>query len=248
MALWHYCKALWKRWWALMSCAVFTGIGIYAAWYGKSNSWIVWVSCITTVIMFLVASFLAWNEEYKGRLIAETQLSDRRPKFVFTLGNVVWLYDKNVNKTVFFLIGGILNQGEPSVAISWSAKYMIGTNSEDMTSFHILGTYVVTLDNKKLSITTDDLLATKTYTKKLERGDQRTGRVLLTVDGDRTEQIKSLQYKIEVTCHDYLFTPYIAYYVPSSRPVDGLHYLATENVTPLQPVASPPQLPDGIRR
>src|SRR5450755_3941920 len=79
MALWLFVKALAKHWWALMSCAVFTGIGVVAACLGKSNSWVVWASCIAGAFLFVVASFQAWNEEHSGRTMAEAQLLDRRP-------------------------------------------------------------------------------------------------------------------------------------------------------------------------
>ena len=60
----HFVKAVTKHWWALMSCAVFTIIGIVAAASNRSNSWIVWVSGAAAVILLLVASFLAWRDKY----------------------------------------------------------------------------------------------------------------------------------------------------------------------------------------
>jgi hypothetical protein len=83
MELWLFLRALAKHWWALMSCAVFTLIGIFAAALGKSNSWIVSASLIAAVVLFGVACFLSWNDEHAGRVIAEATLHDERPKVMF---------------------------------------------------------------------------------------------------------------------------------------------------------------------
>jgi hypothetical protein len=56
--------ALWKYWWALMSCAVFTFIGLYALVRGKSNSWTITAILITAGLLLLWASFLAWKKEH----------------------------------------------------------------------------------------------------------------------------------------------------------------------------------------
>jgi integrase len=44
MEVLRFSKVLLKHWWALMSSAVFTGIGVYAAWRGKTNQWVVTAS------------------------------------------------------------------------------------------------------------------------------------------------------------------------------------------------------------
>jgi len=53
-----------KRWWALLSCAVFTVIGVYAAATNKANSWVVSTTVVAAVAMFIVASYLTWKEEH----------------------------------------------------------------------------------------------------------------------------------------------------------------------------------------
>jgi hypothetical protein len=85
MALLLFLKSMLKRWWALMSCAVFTGIGVYAAAESKSNTWIVWASSVAAIALFVVAAFLSWNEEHNARVQAETQLDDQRPRIMFGL-------------------------------------------------------------------------------------------------------------------------------------------------------------------
>ena len=68
-----------------MSCAVFTGIGIYAAAAGKSNGWIVSASTTAAIVLFLVAAFLAWNDEHQARNTAENRLQDEQPVILFGL-------------------------------------------------------------------------------------------------------------------------------------------------------------------
>ncbi len=60
----QFLKTLLGRWWALMSCAVFTFIGIWAAARGKSNKWIVEISLAATAFLLLVAAYRAWKDEY----------------------------------------------------------------------------------------------------------------------------------------------------------------------------------------
>src|ERR1700733_190415 len=66
MALLLYLKALWKHWWPLLSCAVFTVIGVYAAATNRSNTWGARVSVGAAFVLLLVASFLAWRDEHVG--------------------------------------------------------------------------------------------------------------------------------------------------------------------------------------
>ena len=57
-----------------MSCAVFTFIGLYGLLLQKSNGWIVGASFSAAVILFLVAAFLAWNDEHNARVKAESDV------------------------------------------------------------------------------------------------------------------------------------------------------------------------------
>jgi hypothetical protein len=59
-----FAVALWKRWWASMSCAIFTLLGIYVAATGRSSTWVVRTSFCLAVVLFFVAAFLAWREKH----------------------------------------------------------------------------------------------------------------------------------------------------------------------------------------
>jgi hypothetical protein len=71
MDLWVFAKALGRHWWALLSCAVFTGIGVYAALSGKGNQWVVLTSGVAALLLLIVAAYLAWKEEHQERLHSE---------------------------------------------------------------------------------------------------------------------------------------------------------------------------------
>ena len=51
-----------------MSCAAFTFLGVYVVANNKSNSWALGATFGMALFMLLVASFLAWRDEYKKRL------------------------------------------------------------------------------------------------------------------------------------------------------------------------------------
>jgi hypothetical protein len=66
VAIWEFIKALCKHWWAMMSSALLTLVGLYALWERKSNQWIVAASIGAALLFFVAAAFLAWNEERIG--------------------------------------------------------------------------------------------------------------------------------------------------------------------------------------
>ena len=81
-ALRLFLAAMEKRWWALLSCAAFTLLALYALATNQNNHWLLVASIIAALICFLVASFGAWKEQYDARLAAERRLHDGRPVFV----------------------------------------------------------------------------------------------------------------------------------------------------------------------
>jgi hypothetical protein len=65
MFIWIYIKAIGKHWWALMSCAVFTILGLYVAYANKSNHWMVRSIFGASLALLFVASIQAWCDEHK---------------------------------------------------------------------------------------------------------------------------------------------------------------------------------------
>jgi len=84
MTLLLYFKALCKHWWPLLSCAVFTVIGVYAAATNQSNSWVARASLGAAFLLLLVASFLAWRDEHVG-YEAEREKNKRAPEIAIEI-------------------------------------------------------------------------------------------------------------------------------------------------------------------
>lgn len=59
-----FLKGLLKRWWALMSCAAFTIVGVYAAAFNEAPDWIVRSSIALGVFFLLLGAFLTWRDTY----------------------------------------------------------------------------------------------------------------------------------------------------------------------------------------
>jgi hypothetical protein len=78
MALWLYLKAVVKHWWALMSCALFTLLGLYIAYANKSNDWTVRGILGLAVLLLLVACFLAWRDEHRKVVRLEKAIESKR--------------------------------------------------------------------------------------------------------------------------------------------------------------------------
>jgi hypothetical protein len=70
MVFWLFIKAVCKYWWALMSCAFFTLLGLYILHENKSNQWAVNATFILAGFCLFVACFLAWKDEHQS-LLAE---------------------------------------------------------------------------------------------------------------------------------------------------------------------------------
>ena len=59
-----FLRALLLHWWVLLSCALFTLLGIFVLGTGRSNLWAFWASLILAVCLLMVAAFFAWKDEY----------------------------------------------------------------------------------------------------------------------------------------------------------------------------------------
>jgi len=68
----EFCKAVLKHWWVLMSCAVFTLLGLYGAWANKSNAWVVRGILAAATCLLLWSCFLTWRDEWRNRTLLET--------------------------------------------------------------------------------------------------------------------------------------------------------------------------------
>lgn len=74
-----FCKAVWADWWARMSCAIFTLLGLYVAVANKSNDWIVRAIFAIAAALLFVACFVAWRDEYRKRISLEKSIAGSEP-------------------------------------------------------------------------------------------------------------------------------------------------------------------------
>jgi hypothetical protein len=171
------------------------------------------------------------------------------PQLVLSLGNVIWQYRREDNLTVFFISASVLNKGEPSVTLSWKATYKIGTISENMDIYHIMGNYSINVDKERLTFTNGDLVNLKTLETPIQKGQFIAGRLLLAVSGDRTSQVESIQHSIEIECEDYAGNKSTAKYKPDSKPPKTLltHYKEKRELIIEQPSLTAPQ-PEAATR
>jgi hypothetical protein len=81
MVIWLFFKAVGKYWWTLMSCAAFTFLGIAAAYFSKSNLWIVRGSFVLAGLFLLVGCFLAWSDEHRKVNTLQEQLAQAKEDY-----------------------------------------------------------------------------------------------------------------------------------------------------------------------
>jgi hypothetical protein len=78
----QFLAALLKRWWPLMSCAVFTALGLIAALSRRGNAWTIAGTGLFALAFLLYAAFGVWRDEH-GKLLEasskEHQLVSRAP-------------------------------------------------------------------------------------------------------------------------------------------------------------------------
>ncbi|HTV05307.1 MAG TPA: hypothetical protein VME86_08055 [Acidobacteriaceae bacterium] len=185
---------------------------------------------IAAALAFLFANWRAWITQYKRCLELETELNDRRAKFILLPTINLWKFDSRIDKTVFFFLCKIVNQGHPSVVLGYTATYRIGGHVEQMKSYHLTQPYEIEVGTDRLVIENKDLLTNKTMEEQIQRGSSVFGRLLFTLEGDRTAQIQAANFAVKFEYLDYLGTKFTADYVPDPEPIAQLIFHGKEKV------------------
>jgi hypothetical protein len=231
--------ALLKRWWALMGCAIFTVLAYLTARFNLTNDRVVrWIIALA-VVSFIMAPILAWWEENSKTTRLEELLNDRQAKFILLPHINLWRYDRAIDKTVFFLLCKLINQGHPSIVTGFSAVYHVGNGREAMISFHLTEPYVLSIGYEVITISSEDLLNNKTSENQVPRGGSVFGRLLFALEGDRTSQIRSAGFRIDIDGFDYLGTKFSATFSPDTKPLQQLIFHEKEKVQKLTPPSVP---------
>jgi hypothetical protein len=85
MLLLRFLNAVRKHWWPLMSCAVFTLLGMWVLYANKNNDWALRVTFSAAIFCLFWACFLAWRdkekefEELKSKLLKAEKSTSRQP-------------------------------------------------------------------------------------------------------------------------------------------------------------------------
>jgi len=66
----QYCRALGKKWWALMASAAFTVLAMYSGITHQSNTWVLVATGVISAVFIVFAGFGVWNDM---RLVAEAE-------------------------------------------------------------------------------------------------------------------------------------------------------------------------------
>lgn len=88
-----FATAITKHWWALMSCAAFTGLAVYVAATNKGNGWVVGGSAILAVLFFLLAAYRTWRDEhdkYTSQVARNLRPDIRGEAFNFSGSGIHW--------------------------------------------------------------------------------------------------------------------------------------------------------------
>ena len=162
---------------------------------------------------------LFWVIEHNGRSTAEEKLEDRKPNLDLSIESAIWVYEKESNQTVFVLASYLLNRGEPTIAMSWTAKYQCGEKTENMAGSYLRDSYHILVGKDQLTLTNENLLSPQVFIKRLEKGEGKMGRILFTVPGNRLNEIATAKWRIAVQCKDFEGTFCSAEYGPSGVPL-----------------------------
>lgn len=57
---------MFRYWWAYMSCAAFTFLGIWATFANKSRNWVLWGSLALGIAFLLFAAYKVWAKEHQS--------------------------------------------------------------------------------------------------------------------------------------------------------------------------------------
>lgn len=84
MYFFEFGRAVFRHWWALMSCAIFTLLGAYVFYADKSNKWALWATGGMAIFCLLVACYLAWRDEH----IQVVKYAENRPKLALEINSL----------------------------------------------------------------------------------------------------------------------------------------------------------------
>lgn len=106
---------LFRKLWALLSCAAFTAIGLGGLHYNKSNAWVFKASLVVAGLCFVVACFQVWRDEHT----TVTALQLDFPKIRIEPLRRPWLVEREGNQLLIqlFIHTRLTNVGRAETTI-----------------------------------------------------------------------------------------------------------------------------------
>ena len=101
---WKFVWTFTKRWWALMSCAAFTALGLVSALAPNGSKWTVAGTISLAVVLGMVGSFQLWKEQHDRAVSAENELAKERERPPVTAKDWQALADEMEKRCNFFRV------------------------------------------------------------------------------------------------------------------------------------------------
>lgn len=190
--------------------------------YGARNEF--WKSKVGTMedlitnhwrLLLAIAALIAIWLDHR-RVIAKS-----RPKpsgLEIGIESLLYQFDSSIDSTVFVASIFLVNTGAPTIAQTWRGRFLVGNSGEDMQGFFIIDKYEFKIGKDTLTLENKHLIQSHVLTRQIATGDARAGRIIFSVKGNRLAQINSLQFKIEITCQDYLGKVATGLFTPDPKP------------------------------
>lgn len=192
-------------------------LGTQGILHQKSIYW------IASAVCFLVASYSAWDE-------AKSKNDESKARLILNTPSCLNVYDRAKNAHMFFVSIEIGNAGAATAVKNWRGKYLLGDSIENMTGFYLLDSYSISIaGGEEIIFRQPHLIQTILTNVTLGPKDMRCGRLLLSVPGDRSEQVRGCQYKILVECEDFDGNVCSHIYTPHPRLLDVITYYPNED-------------------
>lgn len=169
----------------------------------KPPRWFAWLSIALAIGLLLLASFLAWRDEYKKtrpglQLVVQTFMSGQAHN---ESGNDI---------TAVVLLASLSNVGQPSIADQWilTISFPDGRNPIVATPSALIGESTLHLpvanvaNRQSVDYNAKDALYDKTASVPISQGGRQTGFLLFEVSGLTQAEAETPGMIYTVSCHD----------------------------------------------
>jgi hypothetical protein len=162
------------------------------------------------------AAYEVFRKEHERALLAEAKVDNQNPKLSLQIDGATWEYNEEASETKIWLSLSVGNGGGPSIVKDWNGVYVTNSQELPMILMHV-GEYgaKVVCGKRYLELNNSDLLQARTVETPIERRSQRTGKMLFTIPGNRTQELSELRSTLKISCRDFEGNPTTSIYKPT---------------------------------